>query len=73
MTDTIDDSICPLCQQSNRCDVKASTGCWCMTTTVPAELLAKIPETLKNKSCICQGCIEDYHQTLLTAVHSTTQ
>ena len=73
MTDIIDDSICPLCQQSNRCEVQASAGCWCMTTTVPAELLAKTPEKQKNKSCICQACIENYYQTFEKSVHRTTQ
>ncbi|HCM46362.1 MAG TPA: hypothetical protein DIS98_02240, partial [Colwellia sp.] len=40
MTYKNDDSICPLCGQSNRCDVKASSGCWCMNTEIPEALLA---------------------------------
>ncbi len=63
MTDKVDGSICPLCQEANRCDVKSSTACWCMTANVPAELLAQIPEKQRNKSCICQACIERYCQT----------
>lgn len=62
MTDNIDDSICPLCEQSNRCDVKASQGCWCMNTAVPEALLAQVPEQLKGKSCVCNACIAAYFQ-----------
>lgn len=62
MTYQTDDSICPLCEQSNRCDVNASSGCWCMNTQVPEALLAKIPTHLKNVSCVCNTCIERYHQ-----------
>jgi hypothetical protein len=56
-----DDSICPLCEQSNRCDVKASSSCWCMNTQVPEALLEKIPAYLKGVSCVCNACIGRYH------------
>ncbi|TYK66555.1 cysteine-rich CWC family protein [Colwellia echini] len=59
-TNKIDDSICPLCQQSNRCDVNASAGCWCMNTNVPQALLATIPTDLQGKSCVCNNCIQAY-------------
>lgn len=62
MTTTINASICPLCQQLNRCNVKASTGCWCMKTKMPAALLAQVPTAIKNKRCICNSCIEQYYQ-----------
>ena len=65
MTNKIDDSICPLCQQSNRCDVQSQQGCWCMVTKVPAELLAQIPEYLRGNTCICNTCIEQYQQQKL--------
>lgn len=57
-------STCPLCKQSNRCNVKASSGCWCMNTQVPKALLAKIPAHLKGKSCVCNLCIANYQQQL---------
>jgi len=66
MTYTNEDSICPLCEESNRCDVKASSGCWCMKTAVPKELLEKIPVHLRGVSCVCNACIERYHQQQLT-------
>jgi hypothetical protein len=62
MTTTNDDSICPLCQQVNSCDVNANNGCWCMNTNVPQALLAKIPTELKGVSCVCNACIDDYYQ-----------
>lgn len=64
MQTLIDDSICPLCKQVNRCDVTAISGCWCMKVKVPAELLAQVPAPIKNKSCICNKCIDRYHQKL---------
>jgi len=56
------DGQCPLCQQNNRCEVSSPQGCWCMSTQVPAALLAKIPEHLKGISCVCNNCIASYHQ-----------
>ena len=66
MVKPVNDSICPLCKQSNRCDAKSSNGCWCMSTQVPAALLAKVPVALKAKACICNRCIERYHQQQLS-------
>lgn len=60
MTDKNDDSICPLCQKSNRCDVKAGSSCWCMNTPVPEALLTQIPAHLKGVSCVCNACIARY-------------
>ncbi|MBU2869500.1 cysteine-rich CWC family protein [Colwellia sp. E2M01] len=62
MIDKVDDSICPLCNKSNRCDVNASKGCWCMNSNVPQTLLDKIPSALQGVSCICNNCIEAYYQ-----------
>ncbi|KGJ97421.1 cysteine-rich CWC family protein [Colwellia psychrerythraea] len=62
MIKRVNDSICPLCKQSNRCDVKSNKGCWCMNTKVPAALLAQVPVEFKAKTCICNSCIEHYNQ-----------
>lgn len=62
MTYPVDDSICPLCEQSNRCDVNTSSGCWCMNTKVPEALLVKVPAHLKGLSCVCNACIARYHK-----------
>mgnify|MGYP000110461872 CR=1 FL=1 len=62
MTNKNDGSICPLCQQKNRCDVKAASNCWCMNTQVPKELLAQIPAHLRGVSCVCNICIANYQR-----------
>jgi hypothetical protein len=62
MTDKNDNSICPLCNKLNRCDVNASSGCWCMNSNVPQALLATVPAELKGISCVCNNCIEGYYQ-----------
>jgi len=64
MTYKNDVSICPLCQQRNRCNVNANNGCWCMNTKVPEVLLVKIPPHLKNISCVCNNCIELHYEEL---------
>ncbi len=51
---------CPLCGQPNAC-APARTGafsqpCWCESVDFSAELLARVPEGLRNKACICQAC-----------------
>lgn len=62
MTDKNNGSMCPLCQQKNRCDVKAASNCWCMNTPVPEALLAKIPAHLRGVSCVCNACITNYQR-----------
>lgn len=58
----LDTSICPLCKQKNFCAVNDSNGCWCMNTNIPPALLAKLPKESRNKSCICNACIEHFKQ-----------
>jgi len=66
MFNKVDDNICPLCEKVNRCQVKSTNRCWCMETQVPAELIAKVPCKYKGKTCICNDCIERYHQQTST-------
>jgi hypothetical protein len=52
--------ICPFCGQPNEC-ASAQGGnsaqpCWCVNTTFSAELLARVPENLRDAACICQAC-----------------
>ena len=59
----INDYICPLCQQPNQCKSKdKSNNCWCDNKKIPEALLAKVPESLKNKTCICESCINSYNK-----------
>jgi Cysteine-rich CWC len=51
---------CPLCGGPNACTPaqsgKLDAPCWCREASFSAELLAKVPEPLKNKACICAIC-----------------
>ena len=62
MSHTNDTSTCPLCHKSNSCDVNNSAGCWCMNTNMPEALLDKVPTQFKELRCICNDCIDKYHQ-----------
>lgn len=66
MLTNLDDSLCPLCGQSNRCDVQAQQGCWCMKVKVPTALLGKVPDSFKGTICICNACIERFQQQKLS-------
>ncbi|MEM8737851.1 MAG: cysteine-rich CWC family protein [Planctomycetota bacterium] len=51
---------CPLCGAANRCMIAAGSdpkGCWCMSVTVPPELLERLPPGTPGKSCICEACV----------------
>jgi hypothetical protein len=53
---------CPLCGEPNDCRLcepaLANGSCWCATAHFPGELLARVPEALRNRACICQACVE---------------
>jgi len=57
-----DSSRCPLCGEPNDCALcttgAAKTQCWCVGQEFPARLLARIPESSKNRACICRSCVE---------------
>ncbi|MEX8518918.1 MAG: cysteine-rich CWC family protein [Leptothrix sp. (in: b-proteobacteria)] len=51
---------CPLCGGPNGC-APAQAGrfdvaCWCTTTRIPAEVLARIPAEQRGLACVCQRC-----------------
>jgi len=59
----IDPTRCPLCGQGNQCamEMEKATGqkqppCWCTQATFSAELLARIPDALRNQACVCAAC-----------------
>ncbi|WP_211564792.1 cysteine-rich CWC family protein [Marinomonas gallaica] len=57
-------SCCPLCRAQNQCAITlghSAESCWCHDPNVliPANLLAKVPDVLKGKACICQKCVEE--------------
>jgi len=55
---------CPLCGQPNACasvqGENSAQPCWCVNTTFSAELLARVPENLRNVACICQACVSKH-------------
>lgn len=54
---------CPLCGQANGCqDLGAKDdlhGCWCHDPVLrfSPELLARVPQSLRGKACICKACV----------------
>ena len=58
--------LCPLCGRDNSClpasqKAQPASSCWCMSTEVPAALLARLPAEAQDKACICQACINAYN------------
>jgi len=58
-------SLCPLCGGPNDCLLcapgVARGPCWCVGAGLPSELLARVPENLRNRACICQTCVKKFH------------
>ena len=59
-----DPARCPLCGGSNACLLASSVAykgqCWCAHEEIPAALLARVPEHLRNRACICRRCVEEF-------------
>ncbi len=50
---------CPLCGSANQCAVAQGLPpehCWCMTSTVSPEALARLPAAERGQRCICPAC-----------------
>jgi hypothetical protein len=55
--------VCPICGNDNDCAHEQGLpdgACWCSHIAVPKELMARIPDNLKGKACICRNCILDF-------------
>jgi prepilin-type N-terminal cleavage/methylation domain-containing protein/prepilin-type processing-associated H-X9-DG protein len=61
-----DPAVCPLCGGANGCQLCTPDvykgACWCARVEMPAELLARVPENLRNRACICRACVEKFHR-----------
>ncbi|SFS62102.1 cysteine-rich CWC family protein [Paenibacillus sp. 453mf] len=60
----INPHICPLCHKPNGCAHAAGkphTECWCMSQSVPKELLSRIPDEQRRKACVCEACVTEFH------------
>ncbi len=66
MNPSIDPTRCPLCGLPNDCQLCTAAAhkgpCWCLTAEIPAELIARVPPELRNKSCICRECVMNHHR-----------
>jgi len=61
----IDPTICPLCEQPNRCGEEDPSNqvdgrCWCATEIIPREIFKLVPEEKLNKACICKKCLDKF-------------
>lgn len=61
MTQDVNTTACPFCQQNNQCAAESEKGCWCNKIKVPSELVELVPVKLKKKSCICSACVALFH------------
>jgi len=59
---------CPLCGGDNGCQLRSPATyqgpCWCARVEMPAALLARVPENLRDRACICRQCVESYQREL---------
>lgn len=52
-----DPTRCPLCGEDNTCgSERGAATCWCYTTTIPEDVLERVPADLRNRACLCQRC-----------------
>ena len=58
--------LCPLCGEANACQLCAVAThkgpCWCVRVEIPGELLARVPESLHNRACLCQNCVNAFNR-----------
>ena len=57
---------CPLCGGANECQLCSPAtykgSCWCAALEMPEPLLARVPESLRNRACICRNCLEKFQR-----------
>jgi len=55
---------CPLCDGPNDCQLCTHGTyrgpCWCMSTDIPEELLALVPEDYRGRACLCRSCVSAF-------------
>ncbi|PCJ14896.1 MAG: hypothetical protein COB04_14180 [Gammaproteobacteria bacterium] len=63
MTSPSTESICPFCQQDNRCGIAAPSSCWCKAVQIPGAMIELLPERLRDQACICGACVKSYQSS----------
>ena len=52
---------CPVCGGPNDCAVASGTfgsaPCWCASVHIARELLDRLPDAQRGRTCVCRGCI----------------
>jgi len=60
-------SLCPLCGGPNDCQLCKTAvvkgPCWCACVEIPDALLTRVPESLRNRACICRSCVDKFNHT----------
>jgi hypothetical protein len=60
MAETLYTARCPLCGGPNGCALSRGAmdpgPCWCARVSIPAELLARVPEDARGAACVCARC-----------------
>jgi len=68
---TFNPAECPLCGGDNDCQLCAPVAykgqCWCAHEDMPAELLARVPDNLRHRACICRACVQKFRMEKLLA------
>jgi len=56
--------LCPLCGQPNECGACQgnAAACWCMSTPISADVLARLPAEERGLRCICARCAQNQQQ-----------
>jgi len=53
--------LCPACGGENGCQLVTSNAykgpCWCMKVEVSAAALARLPQELRGRPCLCERCL----------------
>jgi prepilin-type N-terminal cleavage/methylation domain-containing protein/prepilin-type processing-associated H-X9-DG protein len=61
--------LCPLCGGPNECQLASAAAfkgrCWCANVEIPKELLARVPDDQRNRSCICPRCVAAFRREQL--------
>lgn len=62
----LDPALCPLCAKPNDCRLCSSSAgkgpCWCERAEMPGELLARVPDELRHRACICRDCVDAFQR-----------
>lgn len=53
---------CPICGGPNGCAASAcgsfEVDCWCAAVRIDEAVLARVPEALRGRACVCRRCIQ---------------